>query len=207
LPPGTPPPLVINFSASSVPILQLGLSGQGMSEQQLNDLGLNFLRTQLVTVPGSVIPYPYGGKQRQVMINLSPSLLQSKGLSPSDVLNSVAMQYLVLPAGTAKISQFEYDVRINATPRTVQQLNDLPIKTVGDATIYLRDVATVSDGFAPQTNVVRQDGRRGVLVSILKAGTASTIDVVKWYSRHVKPSRADAATSTAYTHRWTSRSL
>ena len=130
LPPGTQPPLVINFSASSVPILQLGLSGQGMSEQQLNDLGLNFLRT-LVTVPGSVIPYPYGEKQRQVMINLNPSLLQSKGLSPSDVLNSVAMQYLVLPAGTAKISQFEYDVRINATPRTVQQLNDLPIKTVG----------------------------------------------------------------------------
>ncbi len=178
LPPGTQPPLVINFSASSVPILQLGLSGQGLSEQQLNDLGLNFLRTQLVTVPGSVIPYPYGGKQRQVMINLNPSLLQSKGLSPSDVLNSVAMQYLVLPAGTAKISQFEYDVRINATPRTVQQLNDLPIKTVGNATIYLRDVATVSDGFAPQTNVVRQDGQRGVLVSILKAGTASTIDVV-----------------------------
>jgi multidrug efflux pump subunit AcrB len=178
LPPGTQPPLVINFSASSVPILQLGLSGQGLSEQQLNDLGLNFLRTQLVTVPGSVIPYPYGGKQRQVMINLNPSLLQSKGLSPADVLNSAAMQYLVLPSGTAKISQFEYDVRMNATPRTVQQLNDLPIKTVGNATIYLRDVATVSDGFAPQTNVVRQDGRRGVLVSILKAGNASTINVV-----------------------------
>jgi CzcA family heavy metal efflux pump len=178
LPPGTQPPLVINFSASSVPILQLGLSGQGLSEQQLNDLGLNFLRTQLVTVPGSVIPYPYGGKQRQVMINLNPSLLQSKGLSPADVLNSAAMQYLVLPSGTAKISQFEYDVRMNATPRTVQQLNDLPIKTVGNATIYMRDVATVSDGFAPQTNVVRQDGRRGVLVSILKAGNASTINVV-----------------------------
>src|SRR3984957_2388428 len=144
LPPGTQPPLVINFSASSVPILQLGLSGQGLSEQQLNDLGLNFLRTQLVTVPGSVIPYPYGGKQRQVMINLNPSLLQSKGLSPSDVLSSVAMQYLVLPAGTAKISQFEYDVRINATPRTVQQLNNLPIKTVGGATIYLRGFCQLS---------------------------------------------------------------
>jgi CzcA family heavy metal efflux pump len=178
LPAGTQPPLVINFSASSVPILQLGLSGPGMSEQELNDLGLNFLRTQLVTVPGSVIPYPYGGKQRQVMINLNPALLQEKGLSPSDVLNSAAMQYLVLPSGTAKISQFEYDVRMNATPRTVQQLNDLPIKTIGNATIYLRDVATVSDGFAPQTNVVRQDGRRGVLVSILKAGNASTINVV-----------------------------
>jgi CzcA family heavy metal efflux pump len=178
LPPGTQPPLILNYSASSVPILQLGLSGQGLSEQQLNDLALNFLRTQLVTVPGSVVPYPYGGKQRQVMINLNPSLLQAKGLSPSDVLNSVALQYLVVPSGTAKISQFEYDVRMNVTPTTVQQLNDLPIKTVGNATIYLRDVATVSDGFAPQTNVVRQNGQRGVLVSILKAGNASTINVV-----------------------------
>ncbi len=178
LPPGTQPPLILNFSASSVPILQLGLSGQGLSEQQLNDLGLNFLRTQLVTVPGSVIPYPYGGKQRQVMINFTPALLQAKGLSPADVLSSVAAQYLVLPSGTAKISQFEYDVRTNATSRTIQQLNDLPIKMVGNATIYLRDVATVSDGFAPQTNIVRQNGQRGVLVSILKAGNASTIDVV-----------------------------
>ncbi len=178
LPPGTEPPLIINYSASSVPILQLGLSGQGLSEQELNDLGLNFLRPQLVTVPGSVIPYPYGGKQRQVMINLNPAQLQAKGLSPSDVLNSASMQYLVLPSGTAKISQFEYDVRMNATPRTVQQLNDLPIKTIGNATIYLRDVATVSDGFAPQTNIVRQNGLRGVLVSILKAGNASTINVV-----------------------------
>jgi multidrug efflux pump subunit AcrB len=161
-----------------VPILQLGLSGQGLSEQDLNDIGLNFLRTQLVTVPGSVIPYPYGGKQRQVMINLNPQLLQAKGLSPADVLNAVATQYQVLPSGTAKISQFEYDVRVNGTPRTVQQLNDLPIRTVGGATIYLRDVATVSDGFAPQTNIVRQNGRRGVLVSILKAGNASTISVV-----------------------------
>ena len=121
LPPGTQPPLIINYSASSVPILQLGLSGQGLSEQQLNDLGLNFLRTQLVTVPGAVIPYPYGGKQRQVMINLNPRLLQAKGLSPADVLNAVATQYLVLPSGTAKISQFEYDVRVNGTPRTVRR--------------------------------------------------------------------------------------
>ena len=178
LPPGTLPPLVLNFSASSVPILQLGLSGKGLSEQQLNDLGLNFLRTQLVTVPGSVVPYPYGGKQRQVMINFNPALLQAKGLSPADVLAAVATQYLVLPSGTAKISQFEYDVRTNATSRTIEEFNDLPIKTVGNATIYLRDVATVSDGFAPQTNVVRQNGQRGVLVSVLKAGNASTIDVV-----------------------------
>ena len=178
LPPGTTPPEILNYSASSVPILQLGLSGKGLSEQQLNDLGLNFLRTQLVTVPGSVVPYPYGGKVRQVMINFNPALLQAKGLSPADVLNAVEAQYFVLPSGTAKISQFEYDVRMNATTRTVQQMNDLPIKTVGNATIYLRDVATVSDGFAPQTNIVRQNGQRGVLVSVLKAGNASTINVV-----------------------------
>src|SRR5271168_3539456 len=178
MPPGTLPPQIINYSATALPVLQLGLSGQGLSEQQLNDLGLNFLRTQLVTVPGSVVPYPYGGKQRQVMINFNPALLQAKGLSPADVLTSVAAEYLVLPSGTAKISQFEYDVRTNGTSRTIEQFNDLPIKTVGNATIYLRDVATVSDGFAPQTNVVRQNGQRGVLVSILKAGNASTIDVV-----------------------------
>jgi CzcA family heavy metal efflux pump len=178
LPPGTQPPLIIDYSASTVPILQLGLSGQGLSEQNLNDIGLNFLRTQLVTVPGSVIPYPYGGKQREVIINFDPKLLQAKGLSPGDVLSAVAAQYQVTPSGTAKISQFEYDVQINGTPSTVSQLNDLPIKTVGNATIYLRDVATVSDGFAPQTNIVRENGRRGVLVSILKAGNASTISVV-----------------------------
>jgi CzcA family heavy metal efflux pump len=178
LPPGTQPPLVIDYSASTVPILQLGLSGPGLSEQALNDIGLNFLRTQLVTVPGSVIPYPYGGKQRQVMVNLDPKRLQARGLSPNDVLSAVSSQYQVVPSGTAKISQFEYDVRVNGTPRTVQQLNDLPIRTVGDATIYLRDVATVSDGFAPQTNIVRQNGRRGVLVTVLKAGNASTISVV-----------------------------
>ena len=178
LPPGTQPPLIIDYSASTVPILQLGLSGQGLSEQDLNDIGLNFLRTQLVTVPGSVIPYPYGGKQREVIINFDPRLLQAKGLSPTDVLSAVAAQYQVTPSGTAKISQFEYDVEINGTPTTISQLNELPIKTIGNATIYLRDVATVSDGFAPQTNIVRQNGRRGVLVSILKAGNASTINVV-----------------------------
>jgi CzcA family heavy metal efflux pump len=179
LPPGTLPPLIINYSASSVPILQLGLSGKGMSEQQLNDLGQNFLRPQLVTVPGAVIPYPYGGKQRQVMIDLNTNLLQAKGLSPQDVLNAVTNQNLVLPGGTAKIDEFEYDVRTNASPRTVAELNDLPIKQVGSTTVYLRDVANIRDGFAPQTNIVRQDGHRGVLMSILKAGNASTISVVE----------------------------
>jgi multidrug efflux pump subunit AcrB len=179
MPPGTLPPLIINYSASSVPILQLGLSGKGLSEQRLNDLGVNFLRTQLVTIPGAVIPYPFGGKQRQVMVYVNPRLLLSKGLTPVDVLNAVTNQNLVLPSGTAKIGGLEYDAHLNAAPRTVRELNDLPVKVVGDSTIYLRDVATVSDGFTPQTNIVRQDGQRGVLISILKAGTASTIDVVK----------------------------
>jgi multidrug efflux pump subunit AcrB len=178
-PPGTLPPLIINYSASSVPILQLGLSGNGLSEQQLNDLGQNFLRPQLVTVPGAVIPFLYGGKQRQVMVDLNPGLLQSKGLSPPDVLNAVQQQNLILPAGTAKIGAFEYDVRLNSSMKTVPELNELPVKVVGNSTIYLRDVANVRDAFAPQTNIVRQDGRRGALVSVLKAGNASTIDVVK----------------------------
>jgi multidrug efflux pump subunit AcrB len=178
LPPGTLPPLIINYSASSVPILQLGLSGKGLSEQQLNDLGQNFLRPQLVTVPGAVVPYPYGGKQRQVMINLIPHLMQANGVSPTDVLNAITNQNLVLPSGTAKIGEFEYDTTTNASPRTVDELNGLPIKIADKAIIYLRDVATVSDASAPQTNIVRQDGRRGVLQSVLKAGTASTIDVV-----------------------------
>src|ERR1700751_2243538 len=179
LPPGALPPLIINYSASSVPILQLGLSGKGLSEQQLNDLGQNFLRPQLVTVPGAVIPYSYGGKQRQVMIDLNEGLIQSKGLAPQDVLITVQQQNLIAPSGTAKIGAFEYDVRANFSPRTVPELNALPVKVVGNSTIYLRDVANIRDGFAPQTNIVRQDGHRGALVSILKAGNASTINVVK----------------------------
>jgi len=176
LPPGTQPPLIINYSASTVPILQLALSG--LSESELNDTGLNFLRTQLVTVPGASIPYPYGGKQRQIMVDLDQRLLQSKGLSPADVVTALGQQNIVLPSGTAKIGEFEYDVAMNASPRTVAELNDLPVKVVGNSTIYLRDVAHVRDGFAPQTNVVRRDGSRGTLVTILKTGTASTLDVV-----------------------------
>src|ERR1700728_2628652 len=179
LPPGSLPPLIIDYSASTVPILQLGLSGKNLTEPQLNDMAMNFLRPQLVTVPGASIPWPYGGKLRQVMVNLNQGLLQAKGLSPNDVLTALGNQNLILPGGTAKIGSFEYDVDVNADTKTVQELNDLPIKTVGNSTIYLRDVATVSDGFAPQTNIVRQDGNRGVLLTVLKAGDASTIDVVK----------------------------
>jgi multidrug efflux pump subunit AcrB len=179
LPPGTLPPIIINYSASSVPILQLGLSGSGLSEQQLNDVGQNFLRPQLVTVAGAVIPYLYGGKQRQIMVDLNQGLMQSKGLAPQDVLTAVQQQNLIVPSGTAKMGPFEYDIRLNGSPKTVDELSDLPVKVVGNSTIYLRDVANVRDGFAPQTNIVRQDGHRGALVSVLKAGNASTIDVVK----------------------------
>jgi multidrug efflux pump subunit AcrB len=178
LPPGVQPPEIINFSASSVPILQLGLSGKGLSEQQLNDLALNFVRTQLITVPGAVIPLPYGGKQRQVMVNMDHNLMQARNVSPTDILNAVNAQNLILPSGTVKLGKSELDVRTNTSPRTVEELNNLPIKQVRNTTVYLRDVATVSDGFQVQTNVVRQDGRRGVLMSILKAGNASTLSVV-----------------------------
>src|SRR6202021_2576915 len=179
LPPGSLPPLIVNYNASTVPILQLSLSGNNLTEPQLNDIALNFLRTQLVTVPGAAVPYPFGGKVRQIMINLNQSLLQAKNVSPNDVLSALGSQYLVLPGGTAKIGEFEYDVDLNTDQKTVAELNDLPVKTVGNAVIYFRDVATLSDGFGPQTNIVRQDGNRGVLVTVLKAGAASTIDVVK----------------------------
>jgi multidrug efflux pump subunit AcrB len=179
LPPGSLPPLIVDYNASTVPILQLSLSGNGLTEPQLNDIALNFLRTQLVTVPGAAVPFPYGGKTRQVMVNLNPRLLQSKGLSPNDVLTALGNQNFVLPGGTMKMSDFEYDVDLNADLKSVPEFNNLPIKTVGNSVSYLRDVATVSDGFAPQTNIVRQDGKRGALVTVLKAGDASTIDVVK----------------------------
>ncbi len=179
LPPGTLPPQIINFSASSVPIVQLGLSGQGLSEQRLNDYGLNFIRPQLVTVPGAVVPNVYGGKQRSIMVNLDPKRLQAEGLSPTDVLNALNEQNVVEPSGTAKIGLAEYDVKLNSSPKTIEGLSDLPIKQVNGATIYMHDVASITDGNIPQTNIVRQDGRRGVMITVLKSGSASTLDVVK----------------------------
>jgi CzcA family heavy metal efflux pump len=179
LPPGILPPQIINFSASSVPILQLGLSGKGLSEQQLNDYGLNFIRTQLVTIPGAVVPNVYGGKQRSVMVNLDPKRLQAEGLSPNDVLNALNAQNVVEPSGTAKIGSAEYDVRFNSTPSTIEGLSNIPLKQVNGATVYLKDVASVTDGSIPQTNIVRQDGHRGVLITVLKSGSASTLSVVK----------------------------
>jgi len=178
LPPGTTPPLVITYSASSVPIIQLALSGQSLSEQQLFDYGVNFIRTRLITVPGCAIPYPYGGKQRQVQVDLDTNALQSKGLSPLDVVNAISAQNIILPSGTSKIGAFEYAVDTNSAPTTVAELNQLPIKTVGSTTIYIRDVAFVRDGFPPQTNIVRVNGQRSVLLTVLKSGQTSTLDII-----------------------------
>src|SRR6185312_2531632 len=178
-PPGTAPPFIIQYNASTVPILQLGLSGQGLSEQKLNDLGLQFIRTQLVTVNGVGIPYPYGGKQRQVQVDLNLPALQAKGLSPADVVNALAAQNLILPSGTMKIGKFEYQVATNSAPETIAELNNLPVKSVNGAMVYMRDVAHVRDGFSPQTNIVRVDGQRASLLNILKTGNASTLDIVK----------------------------
>jgi multidrug efflux pump subunit AcrB len=178
LPVGSTPPLIISYSASSVPILQLALSGQGLSEQQLNDFGLNFIRTRLITVPGASVPYPYGGKQRQVQVDLDTAALQSKGLSPLDVVNAISAQNLILPSGTTKIGPLEYDVDINGAPTTIAELNRLPIKAVGNTTIYIHDVAHVRDGFPPQTNIVRVNGQRAALLTIQKAGNASTLNII-----------------------------
>ncbi len=178
LPPGTTPPLVITYTASSTPIVQLGLSSKTLPEQQMFDLGQNFLRTQLTTVQGAATPYPYGGKPRQIQVDLDSAKLQEYGLAPADIVNAVAAQNLVLPAGTAKIGPTEYTVEMNGTPQTIAELNDLPVKTSNSSTLYLRDVAHVRDGFAPQTNIVRQDGVRGVLMSIFKLGGSSTLTVV-----------------------------
>src|SRR6202030_870080 len=177
-PQGTTPPLVIQYNASTVPILQLALSGKGLNEQQLFDVGVNFIRTGLITVPGVAIPYPYGGKQRQIQIDLNTAQLQSKGLSPNDVVNTITNQNLILPGGTAKIGSFEYQVDMNGAPVTVTDLNNLPIKSVGDSTIYIRDVGFVRDGFPPQTNIVRVNGQRASLLTIQKTGNASTLDII-----------------------------
>src|SRR5467141_2552502 len=179
LPAGTTPPLIISYSASTVPILELGLSGQGISEQALNDYGLTYIRPQLVTVQGAAVPYPYGGKQRQVQVDLNTQALQAKGLSPLDVVNAIAAQNLILPTGTSKIGLKEYDVDIaNAAPQTIAQLNRIPVKTIGSTTIYISDVAWVRDGFPPQTNIVRVNGQRSSLLTVQKSGDTSTLSII-----------------------------
>jgi CzcA family heavy metal efflux pump len=178
LPPGTTPPLVAIFSASTVPVIQIGLTSDSLSEQQLFDFGNNFIRTQLATVQGAALPFPYGGKQRLVSVDIDSAALQSKGLSAVDIVNAVSAQNLILPTGTVKLGSLEYLVEMNGSPLTVDGLNDLPIKTVNGATIYMKEVAHVRDGFSPQTNIVRVNGQRGVLMATYKTGGASTLDIV-----------------------------
>src|SRR5436305_9469040 len=179
LPPGQQPPLIIRYNASTVPILQYGLSGEKLSEQELYDLAQNQVRVGLSTVLGAAVPWPYGGRTRVVSVDLDLSALKAKNLSPQDVVNAVNVQNLILPSGTTKIGPTEYDVEVNTSPRVREELNDLPVKTVNGATIFLRDVAQVRDGYQPQQNIVRQDGVRGALLTILKSGSASTLDVVR----------------------------
>jgi multidrug efflux pump subunit AcrB len=178
MPPGTTPPLILNYNASTVPIIQLALSGEGLTEQNLADIGISQLRTPLVTVPGAAIPYPYGGKQRQVQIDLSSSALQARGLSGQDVANALAAQNLITPVGTEKIGSFEYNIQLNNSPLKVEDLGDLPIKTVNGAMVYVRDVPSVRDGNPPQTNIVHVDGNRSVLMMVLKVGSVSTLDII-----------------------------
>ena len=178
MPPGATPPLILNYSASTVPIIQVALSGEGLTEQNLADIGINQLRTPLVTVPGAAIPYPFGGKQRQVQIDLNSAALQARGLSGQDVANTLAAQNLITPVGTQKIGGFEYNIQLNNSPLRMEELGDLPIKAVNGAMVYIRDVASVRDGNPPQTNIVHVDGNRSVLMMVLKAGAISTLDII-----------------------------
>src|SRR5438045_6476681 len=179
MPPGTTPPLIIQYSASNVPILQLGLSSKTLSEQQLYDLGLNFIRTQLATIQGAQVPLPYGGKSRQVMVDIDPQKLYGKGLSPADVSRALNAQNGILPAGTQKIGDREYNVRLNSSPELLETLNDLPIKQVDHAMVYIRDVAQVRDGFAVQTNIVAQHRVRSSLLTVLKSANPAPLDILR----------------------------
>ncbi|WP_458071013.1 efflux RND transporter permease subunit [Rhodanobacter sp. BL-MT-08] len=190
LPPGTTPPLILNYSASTVPIIQLALSGKGLSEQNLGDLALNILRPQLVSVAGAAVPYPYGGRTRQVQIDVDPSALQARGLSANDVANALAAQNLITPVGTQKIGDFEYTLQLNNSPGELEGLANLPVKTVNGTTIYIRDVAHVLDGAPPQTNIVHVDGGRSVLMSVLKNGSASTLAIVAGIRQRLEDAKA-----------------
>jgi CzcA family heavy metal efflux pump len=195
MPPGITPPLILNYNASTVPIIQLALSGKGLSEQNLFDLGVTSVRTPLVNVPGAAIPFPYGGKQRQVQIDLDSAAMQARGLSGQDVANALAAQNLIIPVGTQKVGDLEYTLQLNNAPSKIEELGDLPIKVVNGATVYIRDVAQVHDGNAPQTNVVHVNGARSVVMSVLKNGTNSTlaiVDGIKAKILEIKPSLPDA---------------
>ena len=185
LPPGATPPLILNYSASTVPIINVALSGDGLTEQNLADIGVNQLRTPLVTVPGAAIPYPFGGKTRQIQIDLNSSALQARGLSGQDVANALAAQNLITPVGTQKIGAFEYTINLNNSPLKIDELGNLPIRTVNGAMVYVHDVATVRDGNSPQTNIVHVDGNRSVLMQVLKAGSVSTLDIISGIKQKV----------------------
>ncbi|HUO18367.1 MAG TPA: efflux RND transporter permease subunit [Steroidobacteraceae bacterium] len=189
-PPGTNPPYILAYNASSVPILQLALSSPSLSEAELFDLGNNIIRTGLATVNGASMPYPYGGLQRQVQVDLDPDALRAQGLSGNDVTNAIAAQNLILPAGTEKIGDREYFVEVNASPRAIDELNGLPVTTRNGSIVYVRDVAHVRDGYPPQTNIVRRDGHRGVLMSVLKTGSASTLDIINSIKQRLPNIRA-----------------
>ena len=178
LPPGTTPPFIIQYNASSVPIMQLGLSGQGLNETQLNDLATTVIRIQMATVEGAQTPFPYGGKQRQIQVDLDPAALQARGMSPADVVTAITNQNVIAPSGTVKFDKFEYQVETNSAPSLIDALNNLPIKAVNGAVVYIHDVAHVRDGNPPQTNIVRVNGRRGVIMNVLKVGSASTLDII-----------------------------
>src|SRR5579872_2544384 len=179
LPPGITPPTILNYNASTVPVLQLAMSSNKLPEQKIYDLGQNFIRPALATVRGSAIPSPYGGKVRQVQVDLNPQALQSKGMSAQDVENAIAAQNQVIPAGTTKIGKFEYVVHLNDSVDDVDEINRFPVKTVNGATVYIGDVAHARDGNPPQTNVVRVNGGRAILMTVLKNGAASTLDIVQ----------------------------
>src|SRR5438477_2410270 len=186
LPPGTTAPGIVSYDASSVPIPHMGLHSDTLSEQQLFDYGQNFIRTRLAAVEGASIPLPFGGKSPAIMVDLDPNALYAKRLSASDVSNALAQQNLILPAGTAKVGEREYFVKMNSSPVTVEGLNQLPIRTLGGATVFLKDVAQVRQGAAVQSNIVRHDGRRGALLTVLKHGEASTLDIVDGVKREMK---------------------
>jgi multidrug efflux pump subunit AcrB len=179
LPPGTVPPFIIQYNASSVPILQLGLSGRGLDEQQLNDLATNTIRVQLANIEGAQEPFPYGGKQRQIMVDLNQQALEARGLSPADVVNAVSNQNVIAPSGSIKVGRFEYQVETNSAPSLLQAIDNMPIRAVNGTVVYIHDVAHVRDGSPPQTNIVRVDGHRAVLVNIMKTGSSSTLSIIK----------------------------
>ena len=192
MPPGIQPPIVVQFNASSVPVLQISLSSDTLNEQQLYDYGIYRVRQQLAPIPGVTLPTPAGGKYRQIMVDIDPARLLARGLTPMDVVNAVNTQNLTVPSGTAKIGDTQYTVLTNATPATIADLNDMPVKFANGATVFLKDVAQVRDGSMVQQNIVREDGQRSVLLSIIKNGNASTVAVVNAVKEALQTARAAA---------------